>query len=58
MAFLIAIYTKRRIAKSIVFMFLVSTVAAKRDSRAVFGNMSKLLKVKTTNNRFSYCSQL
>ena len=52
MAFLIAIYTKRRIATIIILMFLVSTVVAERDSRALFGNMSKLLTFKTTNNRF------
>ena len=33
-------------------MFLASTVAAKRGSRAVFGYMSKLLTVKTTNDKF------
>ena len=52
MAFLVAIYTERRIATSIIFMFLASTVVEQTDSRAVFGNMSKLLTVKTTNNRF------
>ena len=52
MAFLIAIYTERRIATSITFMFLASTVVVQRGSRAEFGSMSKLLKVKTTNDRF------
>ena len=52
MAFLIAIYTERRIATSIIFMFLASTVVVQRGSRAKFGSMSKLLKVKTTNDRF------
>ena len=52
MAFLVAIYTERRIATSIIFMFLASTVVEQTDSRAVFGNMSKLLTFKTTNNRF------
>ena len=52
MAFLVAIYTERRIATNIIFMFLASTVVEQTDSRAVFGNMSKLLTVKTTNNRF------
>ena len=33
-------------------MFLVSIVVAERNSRAVFGNMYKLLTVKTMNNRF------
>ena len=51
MAFLIAIYTKRRIATSSI-VFLASTVVAKRGSRAVFRYMSKLLTVKTTNYRF------
>ena len=46
MAFYIAIYTKRSVAKSIIFMFLISTVVAKRGSRAVFGNMFRLLKLK------------
>ena len=34
------------------FMFLASTVVVQRGSRAEFGSMSKLLKVKTTNDRF------
>ena len=52
MAFLVEIYTEKRIATSIIFMFLASTVVEQTDSRAVFGNISKLLTVKTTNNRF------
>ena len=51
MTFLIAIYTKRRIATSIV-MFLASTVVVKTGSKAVFGYMSKLVTVKATNNMF------
>ena len=55
MAFLIAIYLKRRIAANIMFLastVLASTVLAKRGSRAVFGYVSKLVTVKTTNDRF------
>ena len=52
MPFLIAIYTKRGIATSIMLMFLVSKVVEEGNSRAVFDNMSKLLTVKTTNNKF------
>ena len=50
-AFLVAIYTKGRIETS-VSLYLVSTVMTERDSRTVFGNMSKFLTVKATNNKF------
>ena len=49
--FLVAIYTKGRIETS-VSLYLVSTVMTERDSRTVFGNMSKFLTVKATNNKF------
>ena len=50
--FLIAIYTKRGIETSIILIFSVSTVVTERDSRVVFSNTSKLLTLKTTNNKF------
>ena len=50
--FLIAIYTKRGIERSIILIFSVSTVVTERDSRVVFSNTSKLLTLKTTNNKF------
>ena len=52
MAFLIATNTKRKIAANIILMVLVFTVVVKRDSRTLFGNMSNLLTVERTNNRF------
>ena len=45
-------FTQKEGLQQVLFLFLASTVVARRASRQVFSNISKLLTVKTTNNRF------